>query len=411
MLLRSAKIHRKRGNDRKDEPPAMKAIEITKGIYWVGVVDWTLRSFHGYTTSRGSSYNAYLILDEKVTLIDTVKHGFENEMLERIKSVIDPEKIDYVVSNHVEPDHSGGIPFIMKYAKNAKVVTSMPNGLKGLRAHYGEFDYQPVKTGESISIGKRTLSFLQVPMLHWPDSMMTYCPEEKILFSNDGFGQHLAASERFDDENDLSIVIEEAQKYYANILMLYGRQAAKALTDAKDFDIQMIATGHGVLWRKNVAKIVELYKKWSAADLDEKAVVVYDTMWHSTEKMARTITEALRECGISVKLFDIKTTPNSDIISELLISKYLAVGSPTLNNQMMPTIAGFLTYFKGLSPRHHKAFAFGSYGWGGQSIGLIEDELKAAGCEIILDKMRIQEIPSTEQLEEVRQSVLAYKKA
>ena len=173
----------------------------------------------------------------------------------------------------------------------------------------------------------------------------------------------------------------------------------------------MIATGHGVLWRKNVAKIVELYKKWSAADLDEKAVVVYDTMWHSTEKMARTITEALRECGISVKLFDIKTTPNSDIISELLISKYLAVGSPTLNNQMMPTIAGFLTYFKGLSPRHHKAFAFGSYGWGGQSIGLIEDELKAAGCEIILDKMRIQEIPSTEQFEEIRQSVLAYKKA
>ena len=384
-----------------------KAIEMKKDIYWVGAIDWSMRSFHGYSTNRGSTYNAYLILDDKITLVDTVKAPFVEELLARVKSVIDPAKIDYIVSSHVEPDHSGGIPFMMKHCPNATVVTSMPNGLKGLKAHYGDLPYQAVKAGDSISIGKRSLQFVTTPMLHWPDSMVTYCPEEKILFSNDAFGQHLASTERWEDENDMAIVMQEAEKYYANILMLYGKQAQGALKALGGIDIQTILTGHGVSWRSHIPDILAAYQKWSTFDVDERAVVVFDTMWHSTEAMAFAITEAFKEKGIPARLYDLKQNHISDIMTDVLTAKYLAVGSPTINNQMMPTVAGFLCYLKGLAPKNHKAFAFGSYGWGGQSIGLVEDELKAAGCEIILDKVRIANVPSDEQLKEITEKIKA----
>ena len=203
----------------------MQAVEIRKDIYWVGAIDWSMRSFHGYATSRGSTYNAYLIIDDKITLIDTVKAEFSEELLARVSSVIDPARIDYIISSHVEPDHSGAIPFMAQHCPNAKIITSLPNGLKGLKAHYGELPYEGVKAGDTLDIGHRKLTFITTPMLHWPDSMITYCPDEKILFSNDAFGEHLATSQRFDDENDLPTVLWEAKKYYANILMLYGHQA------------------------------------------------------------------------------------------------------------------------------------------------------------------------------------------
>lgn len=303
----------------------MKAVEIRKDIYWVGAIDWSMRSFHGYETSRGSSYNAYLILDDKVTLIDTVKEPFKEELLERISSVIDPAKIDYIISNHVEPDHSGSLPFMMAHCPNAKVITSIPNGLKGLKSRYGELPYEGVKAGDTLTIGKRTLQFVPTPMLHWPDSMVTYCPEEKILFSNDAFGQHLASSNRFDDQNDLGVLYYEAKKYYANILMLYGRQAQKALKDLKNLDIEMIATGHGIIWRSHIKEIHDLYEKWSTGVLEKRAVVVFDTMWHSTEKMARTITEAFEEKGVPATFYDIKKNALSDIMTDILTSEYLAV--------------------------------------------------------------------------------------
>ena len=330
----------------------MQAVKIRDDIYWVGAIDWSMRSFHGYETSRGSSYNAYLILDEKITLIDTVKEPFKEELLERVASVIDPAKIDYIISNHVEPDHSGSLPFMMAHCPNAKVITSVPNGLKGLKARYGDLPYEGVKAGDTLSLGKRTLQFVPTPMLHWPDSMVTYCPEEKILFSNDAFGQHLASGSRFDDENDLSVLYYEAKKYYANILTLYGRQAQAALKALQGLDIEMIATGHGIIWHSHI-----------------------------------------------------KENPLSDILTDILTSEYLAVGSPTINNQMMPTIASFLCYLKGLTAKGHKAFAFGSYGWGGQSIGLVEEELKAAGCDIVLDKQRLLNTPDENTLEALREAV------
>ncbi|MBR5909479.1 MAG: FprA family A-type flavoprotein [Schwartzia sp.] len=385
----------------------MKAIEMRKGIYWVGAVDWSMRSFHGYSTRRGSSYNAYLILDEKITLIDTVKAPFVTELLERVSSVVDPKKIDYIISNHVEPDHSGSLPIMTKCCPNAKIVTSAPNGLKGLTGRYGELPYQAVKTGETLSLGSRTLSFVATPMLHWPDSMVTYCPEEKILFSNDAFGQHLASNLRFDDENDLHIIMEEAKKYYANILMLYGKQAQTALSALGGLPIETILTGHGISWRAHIPEILDAYKKWSAGELEEKAVVVFDSMWGSTERLARAITDAFTAKGIPVAYFDLRADHISDVITEVLTAKYLAVGSPTINNQMMPPVAAFLCYLKGFVPKGRQAFAFGSFGWGGQSVGLVEDELKAAGCEICLEKIRVKDVPTQDDLAALREKILA----
>lgn len=386
----------------------MKAVEVKKGIYWVGAVDWSLRSFHGYTTKRGSTYNAYLIIDEKITLVDTVKAPFAAEMISRIESVIDPSKIDYIVSNHVEMDHSGAIKDVLALAPNAKVVTSAPQGVKGLTAHYGEMDFMPVKSGDTLSLGSRTLSFVPTPMLHWPDNMVTYCPEEKILFSNDAFGQHYASGGRFDDEEPLGDVLHEARTYYANIVMPYSVQAAGAVKAAEGLDIELIAPSHGVMWRSHISEIIEEYKKWSSLKMNKEAVVVYDSMWHSTEKMAKTIVEAFASKGYNAKLCDLKAWDNSEVINEILTAEYIAVGSPTLNNQMLPTVASFLTYLKGLAPKNSgkKAFAFGSYGWGGQSIGLVEKELTDCGFEIALEKQRIQYIPSQESLDELENKVL-----
>ncbi len=384
-----------------------KAVKIAENIYWVGAVDWSLRNFHGYKTHRGTTYNAYLILDEKITLIDTVKDTFKDELISRISSVINPAKIEIIVSSHVEPDHSSSLPATAEIAPAAEIITSSPNGLKGLTGRYGKLNYKPVKAGDSISIGKRTLQFVPTPMLHWPDSMVTYCPEEKILFSNDAFGEHLATSMRFDDENDLKIILDEAKKYYANILMPFGKQAQNALKTLGGLEIEMIATGHGVIWRKNIPAILDAYKEWSSGEVKERAVVVFDTMWHSTEIIARTIAESFAKRGIPAAYYDVKTTPLADIATDIFQSKYLAVGSPTIHNGIMPTIAEFLCYIKGLQPVNHKAFAFGSYGWGGQSIGMVEDELKAAGFDICLEKIRIAHVPTKEQLDEITEKILS----
>lgn len=385
----------------------MDAVKIKEGIYWVGAIDWSVRNFHGYQTDQGTTYNAYLILDEKITLVDTVKAPFAEEMLERIKSVVPIEKIDCVISNHVEMDHSGSLPRIMELCPNAKIYTSAPNGKKGLTAHYGENEnYILAKTGDSISIGKRSLLFTTTPMLHWPDNMVTYCPEDKILFSNDAFGQHISSTERFETQLDLSRVIEGAKSYYANIIMCYGKQAAGAQNIVQNLDLEMIAPSHGLIWTEHISDVLDAYAEWSSPDEPETgAVVVFDSMWHSTEKMALTITEAFKSAGVEAKMYDLKENHWSKVVIDILTSKYVAVGSPTLNNNMMPTVAAFLCYLKGLSPKNREYFAFGSYGWGGQSIAQVANELDACGFHKCMDDVRISYIPSDEQLQDLKQKV------
>lgn len=384
----------------------MNILEVKDKIYYVGAVDWNVRSFHGYSTNRGATYNAYLIMDEKITLIDTVKAPFAQELLDRISEIVDPGKIDYVISNHVEMDHSGAIPQVMAAAKNATLITSAPSGLKGLQAHYGtDFKYQAVKAGETLSLGKRSLTFVSTPMLHWPDNMVTYCPEEKLLFSNDAFGQHYASSKHFDTEVHLPDVFREAEKYYANILMPYGTQAAKALEIVKGLELEMIAPSHGVIWTEHIPDILEKYAYFASADTENRACIVYDSMWHSTEKMALSILEGFTRKGVDARLYDLKGNHISDIMTDILKAEYVAVGSPTLNNQMMPTVASFLCYMKGLAPKKRKAFAFGSYGWGGQSIKLVHEELAAMGCEMILDPVRMNYIPKEEDLRGLEEQI------
>jgi len=378
----------------------MKPIELKKNIYWAGGIDWDLRNFHGYLTQRGSTYNAYLIIDEKITLIDTVKYYLVDEMLERISHIVDPAKIDYLVSNHVEMDHSGGLPQIKEIAPNATIITS-PRGEQGLQNHYKKnWEFKVVKTGETLNIGNRNLTFVLTPMVHWPDNMVTYSPDDKILFSNDGFGQHLACSERFDDEYPLAIIMQEAKKYYANIVLPYSSQVQKALQAVAGLEIDIIGPSHGIIWRSHIPEIIAEYKKWSANQTENKALIIYDTMWKSTEKMAYAIQNAFEDKDVHTRMFNLEKNHISDVMTELIDAKYICVGSPTLNNSMLPTVGAFLTYLKGLAPKNRIGLAFGSYGWSGQSIGQIEDVLKACGFEM-LESIKVQYIPDDNTLQTI----------
>lgn len=379
----------------------MKPIEIKNDIYWVGGIDWDLRSFHGYLTQRGTSYNSYLIIDEKITLIDTVKHYLADEMLQRIKNIIDPSKINYIVCNHVEMDHSGALPKIMKICPQATIIIS-PNGEKGLKKHfYHGWNTKVVNTGDSINIGKHTLQFILTPMVHWPDSMATYIPESRLLFSNDAFGQHIASAERFDDELGFDIAREEAAKYYANIVLPYGLQVKKALEEISPLKIDMIAPSHGIIWRKYLNEIINRYGKWANNETKNKAVIVYDTMWGSTEKIAKAIRDSFEDKDIPAQIMNLQTNHISDIMTQILTAKYICVGSPTLNSCLLPAVAGFLAYMKGLAPKNRIGLSFGSYGWGGQSIAQIEEVLKSCGFKIT-NQIKVQYVPEQNFLEEIR---------
>ncbi len=378
----------------------MKAIKIKDNIYWVGGIDWDLRNFHGYLTQRGSTYNAYLVIDEKITLIDTVKHYLCDEMLERISSVVDPSKIDCIISNHVEMDHSGSLPMMAKIAPRATIYTS-PNGMKGLNEHYKSgLNLKAVNNAETISTGRYNFTFVLTPMVHWPDNMITYLPEERILFSNDAFGQHLATPERFDDEFSLDIIMEEARKYYANIVLPYSDQVKKALAAAAPLAIDVIAPSHGIIWRKNIPSIIKAYTAWSANETADKALIIYDTMWNSTKKIAFAVAGAFENRGCRAHMMSLQTNHISDIMTEVIDARYICVGSPTLNNNMLPTVSAFLTYLRGLAPKTRTGLAFGSYGWGGQSIKQVEEIL--AGCGFtMLESIRAKYIPDDELLNNI----------
>ncbi|MCX5665440.1 MAG: flavodoxin domain-containing protein [Candidatus Omnitrophica bacterium] len=380
----------------------MKPFEIKKGIYWVGAVDWNARSFHGhtYTTQRGTTYNAYLIVDEKIALVDTVYGPFANEMIEKIRDIVPLEKIDYVIANHVETDHSGALPELMKLCPKAKVVGTA-KCKEGLYKHYyGNWDFQVVKTGDSIKLGKRTLSFVEAPMIHWPDSMFTYCPEEKLLLPNDAFGQHYATSERFDDGVDQSVLMDEATKYYANILWPLGSMILRKLEEVMKMGIpiDMIAPSHGIIWRKDPMKIVNAYLSWAKNEHAKKVVIIYETMWGATAKMARAIAEGITDSGVSVKLFDINQSDKTEVISQMLGARGYLIGSSTHDNCMLPSIAGFLELLKGLKPKGRSAAAFGSYGWAGGAVNSIEDILKVAGLSIALAPISFKYVPDQNEM-------------
>jgi len=345
------------------------------------------------------------VLAEKVTLIDTVKRPFKDEMLSRIGSVIDPKRIDYIISNHAEMDHSGCLPEVTDIVRPEKVFASS-QGVKALREHFhlSEEAVTPVKDGETLSLGDVTLTFIETRMLHWPDSMFTYLADERLLFSQDAFGMHLASVERFADEIDESVLEFEAAKYFVNILLPYSPLILKLLEKvrASGLQIDVIAPDHGPIFRENIDWILQRYAQWALQKPTRKAVVVYDTMWQSTEKMARAICEGLAAGGAAAKLMPLKGSHRSDVATEILDAGALLVGSPTINNTIFPTVADVLTYLKGLRPRNLIGAAFGSYGWSGESVGQINAILKEMKVELVSEGVKVRYVPDDAALQQCR---------
>ena len=382
----------------------MEKVELKKGIYWVGAIDWNVRDFHGYSTPFGTTYNAYLILDEKNVLVDTVKAPFYLEMLGRISEIIDPSRIDVIVSNHVEMDHSGSLSQMVDRIGNPLVITS-EKGKKGLGKHYEKpMNFRIVKTGDTFPIGRRTLAFVEAPMLHWPDSMFTYIKEDQLLLPNDAFGQHFASCQRFEDEVGDG-VMKHAEKYYANILWPLAPLILKKVDEVvkMGIPIDMIGPSHGLIWRKDPSRIIQAYVDWSQGKAGRKILIVYDTMWGSTESMAKAILKGLIEEGAEAKLLHLRSNHRSDIIHEMLEAKGILLGSPTLNNGMFPTMGDFLTYMKGLKPRGKTFGLFGSHGWGGGAVKEMRKNLVEEKFEVWEEELPIQYIPDSEELKKAVQ--------
>ncbi len=385
----------------------LKAVQVAPHIWHVGATDWNVRNFHGYLTGRGSTYNAFLIMDEKITLIDAVKAPFADELLARIASVVDPEKIDYVVSNHSEPDHTGALPRILEAVKPEKLFASVA-GAKTLKAYYG-IDALPVKTGDTLELGAGKLSFVDTKMLHWPDSMIGYYDADKALFSQDAFGMHLAGSKVWADEYDGSILEQEARKYFANILNFQAPKVIALLDSLPglNLDIEFVFPDHGPSWRGDWSWIADLYRDCAEQKPRKHALVAYSTMWNSTRILADAIADGIRERGIEVTVADLAVNDRSAIMTEVANSGIVAFGAPTMNNRMYPAMADVLCYVRGLRPQNKLGFAFGSFGWSGEGAKQIAAELEAMNMEQVVEPLQVKYMPTAEELDKARAAGVA----
>ncbi|MBU5438766.1 anaerobic nitric oxide reductase flavorubredoxin [Tissierella sp. MSJ-40] len=385
------------------------SFKMTDKVTWVGKIDWELRRFHGdeYSTHRGSSYNSYLIKDEKTVLIDTVWQPFAKEFVENLKKEIDLNEIDYIIANHAEIDHSGALPLLMKEIPNTPIYCTA-NGAKILKGHYHEdWNFVEVKTGDTLEIGENKLIFVEARMLHWPDSMFTYLTGESILFSNDAFGQHYASDLMYNDLVDQAELYQEAIKYYANILTPFSPLVTKKIEEVLSFNlpVDMIATSHGIIWRDNPVQIIEKYMEWANAYQENQITIVYDTMWNGTRRMAEAIADGIKSVDkyVTVKLFNAAHSDKNDVIAELFKSKAMLFGSSTVNKSIMHATGGMLDMIKGLGFKNKKAAAFGSYGWSGESIAILEEKLKNSKIDIIQEGIKELWNPDDEALERCRE--------
>ena len=382
-------------------------VELAKGVYWVGVTDWGLRHFHGYelSTHRGSSYNAYLILDDKNVLVDTVWGPFQEQLTQNIREVIDPARIDIVVANHSEMDHSGALPAVMRHASNATVVVSR-RGRESVEGHFHQpWNFKAVQTGDRISIGNSELVFIEAPMLHWPDSMFTYLTGKNILMPNDAFGQHYATAFRFNDEVNQEELYEEAIKYYANILTPFSSMVLKKIDEvlALKLPVAMIAPSHGIIWRKDPLQIVKKYQQWAAQVPEKSAVIVYDSMWEGTRRMAEAIGEGMADEGIPYKAYYMPVSDRNDVVTEIFKARAIVIGSPTFNSGLLPTIMPILEDIKGLKFQNKIGAAFGCYGWSGESVKIIEEHLSRCQIPVVAEGVRAKWQPRPDDLVKCRE--------
>ncbi|EHQ87746.1 anaerobic nitric oxide reductase flavorubredoxin [Desulfosporosinus youngiae] len=380
------------------------SFEINKCVKWVGKIDWELQKFHGdeYSTHRGSSYNSYLVRDEKTALIDTVWTPFAKEFVSKLKQEIDLNSIDYIIANHGEPDHSGALPELMREIPDTPIYCTA-NAIKSLKGQYHQdWNFIPVKTGDKLSLGSKEFIFVEARMLHWPDTMFTYMTGDNILFSNDGFGQHLASEHMFNDLVDQAELYQEALKYYANILTPFSKMVENKINEILSFNlpVDLICPSHGVIWRNNPLQIVNKYMDWAKDYQENQITIIYDTMWNSTKQMAEKIAAGIKQSdsSVTVKLFNCNSThtDKNDIISEVFKSKAILVGSPTINKGILFSVAGILEMIKGLGFKNKKAAAFGSYGWSGENTKLISSELSKGGFELINEGLRVTWNPDSD---------------
>ena len=376
--------------------------QINEYISWIGKTDWELKKFHGdeFTTNKGSSYNAYLIQDEKTVLIDTVWLPYDKEFVNNLKQEIDIHKIDAIIMQHGEVDHSGSLIELMREIPDTPIYCTA-NGVKSIKGQYHqEWNFIPVKTGDTLDIGKHTLKFIEAPMLHWPDTMFTYMEGANILFSNDGFGQHLASEYLYADEAEQPILWEQALTYYANILAPFGLLVNKKIQEilGMNLQVEMICPSHGLIWRKNPKMIIQKYLEWANNYQENQITILYDTMWNSTRKMAEAIAEGIQEVDkeVTIKIMNTAKDDKTEVLTEVFKSKMILVGSPTVNNGYLHSIAGILEMIKGMKLKGKKAAAFGSYGWSGQAVGQITESLKKAGFEIINEGIKQMWTPDEE---------------
>lgn len=378
-------------------------IEIKKNIYWVGAKDWDLRMFHGheYSTHRGSTYNSYLIKDEKTVLVDTVWSPFKKEFVENLEKDVGLENIDFIVANHSEPDHGGSLEYLMSKIPNTPIYCTK-NGADIIKKHFHkEWNFNIVKTGDSIKTGAYELVFVEMQMLHWPDSMATYVKGADLLLSNDAFGQHYATPSLFNDDANECELYQEAIKYYANILTPFSAILKKKIEQIKalNLPIDMIAPSHGVIWRDNPLQIVEKYYEWSQDYNEGSVLVIYDTMWNGTKNMAMSIAEGLAKQNIKYKVFNSAVTDKNDLITEIFKAKGIIMGSPTVNNTVLSSIALMLEEIRGLRFKNKVGAGFGCYGWSGESPKIISQRLGEAGVQIVQDPLVFKYNPTEEELQ------------
>jgi len=382
------------------------SFKIKNNVYWVGKTDWELRKFHGneYSTHRGSTYNSYLIREEKNVLIDTVWMPFSKEYVENLSKEIDLDKIDYVIANHAESDHSGALPDLMEKIPNTPIYCTA-NGIKSLKGHYHkDWDFRPVKTGDTLDLGNgKQLIFVEMKMLHWPDSMACYLTGDNILFSNNAFGQHYATEYMYNDLVNQNELFMECIKYYANILTPFSALVDKKIKEvlALNIPIDIIATSHGVIWRDNPTQIVEKYLAWANSYQENQITILYDTMWDGTKRMAEAISKGIVETDkdVNVKLYNIAKSDKNDVITEIFKSKTILVGSPTIGGGILSSIAEILEMIKVLRFKNKKAASFGCYGWSGESIKVIREHLEKSGFSVINDGIRVLWNPDQESIE------------
>lgn len=386
---------------------------IKNNVSWVGKIDWELQSFHGsdYSINRGSSQNAYLVEEEKTVLIDTVWEPHSNEFVENLKSEIDLNKIDYIIANHGEVDHAGSLVELIKEIPETPIYCTA-NGKKSIigQFHHPEWNYNVVKTGDTLDIGNgKTLVFVEMPMLHWPDSMAVYLTQDNILFSNDAFGQHYAVAELFNDKADQCALWEEAMKYFANILNPFAPLVTKKIEEivGLNLPIDIIATSHGVIWRDNPLQIVEKYAEWANAYQEDQITVIYDTMWDGTKAIAHKIGEEITKQSpdTKVKVLHLHSTDKNDIMTEVFKSKAIAVGSPTYLNNVLGSVGGWLHFLKSLKFKNKKAAVFGTYGWSGEGNKVLRESLTDSGFKVIDKEIKVNWNPEEENLVEAKELV------